>query len=131
MIIHYVLGDSIDDVIESLEDDSINLFKWFLDNQMKANSDKFHLITSNQSCMNLKIGNINIENSTCEKLLGVNVENKLNFNEHLDGIIEKPSRKVSALSRIFPLMDLTKRCFFNEFILFFTIQLLPSYLDFS
>ena len=28
----YVLGDSIDDVIESLEDDSINLFNWFLDN---------------------------------------------------------------------------------------------------
>ena len=98
---------------------------------MKANTDKFHLITSNQRCMNLKIGNINIENSTCEKLLGVNVDNKLHFNEHLDGIIEKPSRKVSALSRIFPLMDLTKRCFFDEFILLFTIQLLPSYLDFS
>ena len=28
----YVLGDIIDDVIESLEDDSINLFNWFLDN---------------------------------------------------------------------------------------------------
>ena len=39
---------------------------------MKANNDKCHLITSKQSCMNLKIGNINIENSTCEKLLGVN-----------------------------------------------------------
>ena len=48
--------------------------------------------------MNLKIGNINIENSTYEKLLGVNVDNKLNFNDHLDGIIE-----------IFPFMDLTKR----------------------
>ena len=30
----YVSGDSIDDVIKSLEDDSINLFKWFLDNQI-------------------------------------------------------------------------------------------------
>ena len=34
------LGDCTDDVIKSLEDDSINLFKWFLDNQMKANSDE-------------------------------------------------------------------------------------------
>ena len=67
----YALGDNIDDIIKSLEDDSINLFKWFLDNQMKANSDKCHLITSKQSCINLKIGNINIENSACEKLLGV------------------------------------------------------------
>ena len=37
--------------------------------------------------MNLKIENINIENSTCEKLLGVKVDYKLNFNEHLDRII--------------------------------------------
>ena len=56
---------------------------------MKANSDKCHLITSEQSCMNLNIGNINIENSTSEKLLGVKVDNKLNFNEHLDGITKK------------------------------------------
>ena len=105
----YVLGDSIDDVFKSLEDDSINLLKWFLDNQMKANNDKCHLITSKQSCMNLKIGNINIENSTCEKLLGVEVDNNLNFIEHLDGIIKKAGRKVGDLSRIFLFMDLTKR----------------------
>ena len=76
---------------------------------MNANSDKCHLITSKQSCMNLKIGNINIENNTCEKLLGVKVDNKLNLSEYLDGIIKKASRKVSALSRMFPVMDLTKR----------------------
>ena len=67
----YLSGDSVDDVIKSLEDDSINLFKWFLENQMKANSDKCHLITSKLSCMNLKIGDINIENSSCEKLLAL------------------------------------------------------------
>ena len=92
----YISGGSIDDVFKSLKDDSINLFKWFLENQMKANSDKCHLITSKLSCMNLKIGDINIENKTCEKLLGIKVDNKLSFNEHLDGIIKKASRKVSA-----------------------------------
>ena len=67
--------------------------------------------------MNLKTGNINIENSMCEKLLGVKADNKLNFNEHLDGIIKKAgSRKVSALSRIFTFMDLMKRQLANEFI---------------
>ena len=60
----YALGDSIDDIIKSLEDDSINLFKWFLDNQMKANSNQCYLLISKQSCMNLKIGKINIENDT-------------------------------------------------------------------
>ena len=31
-----------------------------------------------------KIGNINIENNTSEKMLGINVDYKLNFNKHLD-----------------------------------------------
>ena len=120
MTIHtpYVLGDSIDDVIKSLEDDSINFFKWFLYNQIKANSDKCHLITSKQSCMNLKTGNINIENSACKKLLGVNIDNKLNFTEHLDRIIKKASRKTSPLPKVFSFMDLTKRSFLmNSFFI--------------
>ena len=55
---------------------------------MKVNSSKCHLITSKLSCMSLKIGDINIENSTCEKLLGIKTDTKLTFNEHLDGIIK-------------------------------------------
>ena len=82
---------------------------------MTAYSDKCHLSTNKLSCMNLKIGDINIENSTCETLLGIGikVDNKLNFNEDLDGIIKKASRKVSALSK-------TKRLFLMN--LFFTSQ---------
>ena len=75
---------------------------------MKANGNNCHLITSKQSCMNLKVGDISIENSTCEKLLGVKVDNKHTLNEHVDEITKKASRKVSALSRIFGFMNLTK-----------------------
>ena len=53
--------------------------------------------------MNLKKGNINIENSTCEKLLAVKVDNKLNFNEQLDG---KASRTVT-LSRFMAILFLS------------------------
>ena len=42
--------------LKLFEDVSINLFKWFLDNQLKANSNKIHSITSKQSCTNIKIG---------------------------------------------------------------------------
>ena len=80
----YVLGDSIDDAIKSLEDDSINLFKWYLDNQMKANSVKCHLITSKQSWMNLKMGNINVESSSYEKLLGVIADNTTSMNPWME-----------------------------------------------
>ena len=81
-------------------------------------------IISKQSCMNLKIENINIENSTCKKLVGVKVDKKLNFNEHLDGIIKKASRKELVFS-------LSWTCISNEFILQFTIQLMLSHLDVS
>ena len=97
---------------------------------MKANSNKCDLITSKQSCVNLKIVNINIENSTCKKLLDIKVDNKLNFNEHLDGMIKKASRKLSALSRIFH-HGLNEKTLFSEFILNFTLHLLPSYPDVS
>ena len=49
----YTLEHSIDDVIKSLQEDSIILFKCFLVNQMKENCDKCHLNISKQSCMNL------------------------------------------------------------------------------
>ena len=44
----YVLRHSIDDVIKSFEDDSINLFQCVLANQMKANSNKCHLSPVNK-----------------------------------------------------------------------------------
>ena len=42
----YVSADTIDEVIERLETASGKLFKWFTDNRMKANQDKYHLIIS-------------------------------------------------------------------------------------
>ena len=45
----YLLGDSIDNAIKSLEDDSINLFESFPHSQMKGNNDKCYLITNNQT----------------------------------------------------------------------------------
>ena len=40
----YVTGDSIEDAINPLENGSIKLFKWFVDNRMKAKKDKCHLL---------------------------------------------------------------------------------------
>ena len=95
----HVSSDSIEDVIRILQNDSIKLVKWFSDNMMKANKDKCHL----------KLDNIEIENYNCERLLGVTINSKLNFKEHLDGIIKKASRKINALSSIASYMNIAKR----------------------
>ena len=62
-------SDSIDDVISILENDSIKLFKWFFDHMMKANKDKCHLIVSANEHVSMKMDNIEIKNSNCERLL--------------------------------------------------------------
>ena len=44
---------------------------------MKSNADKFHLLVSANSTINIKIGNIDIANNTCEKLLEVLFDQKI------------------------------------------------------
>ena len=39
-----------------------------------------------------------------KKLLAIKIENKLTFEEHVEGLCKKASQKISALARISPLM---------------------------
>ena len=77
---------------------------------MKANPDKCHLLTSNSDKVSICVENYNIKSSKCEKLLGIKVGNKLNFNTHVDEIHKKAGQKLNAFSRVTPYMDLSKRC---------------------
>ena len=81
----------------------------YSDNQMKANKDKCHLIVSNNVKVSMKIDSIEVENSHCEKPVGVKDDRELKFKEHLEGIIKKASKKVNVLSRITPYMNIAKR----------------------
>ena len=91
---------------------SVKLFKWFADNQMKANQDKCHVLVSKNENISKHIDPFEIKNTNCEKLLGIKVDSRLNLDlEHLDGIIKKASRKINALSRITPFMNITKGAF--------------------
>ena len=79
----YTSGQNIDNVIRTLENDSVRLFKWFSNNQMKANKDKCHLLLSNKERVTMKIGETEIKSSNCEKLLGIKIDN-LTFNKYLN-----------------------------------------------
>ena len=57
----------------------------------------------------VKIGEYEIENSECEKLLGVKLDWKLNFDDHISHICKKARGKLNALARIAPLIGLSKR----------------------
>ena len=87
-------ANDIDEVITILQSDSIQLFKWFSDNQMNANKDKCHAVISNNEKVSMKIDNIELENTSSEKLLSIIIDSKLNFKEHLERLIKKASLKV-------------------------------------
>ena len=53
--------------------------------------------------------NCNIKRSKWEKLLGIKIDNKLNFNTHADKTRKKAGEKLNALSRVTPYMYLPKR----------------------
>ena len=43
-----------------------------------------------------------LENSNSQKLLGVTIDRKLNFNKHFPDLCDTASKKIQTLARIFP-----------------------------
>ena len=105
----YMSSDTIEGLIQSLEEVSKKLFKWFDDNLMKSNADKCHLLVNTNESVKITIRDFDINNSTCEKLLGVKFDNKISFDEYITNLCKKGNRKLHALSRITPYMNFSKR----------------------
>ena len=105
----FIVKNNIDNVIASLEQVSDALFNWFKNNRLKNNVDKCHVLVSTSKPVGIKVGDYTIDNSECEKLLGVKIDVNLNFNDHISDLCKKASRKISALARVTPFMGLSKR----------------------
>ena len=58
----YSTGTEIHNIISDLEQTSEILSKWFMDNYLKANPDKFHVLLSETSETQLMVQNIPIRN---------------------------------------------------------------------
>ena len=101
----YTGDKNTQDVITSLENCALALFKWFENNLMKANSDKSHLLLSTSTS---STANINGDSESV-KLLGVAIDYKLNFEEHLSKLCDKASQKLNALARISSYMNINQR----------------------
>ena len=84
---------------------------------MKANPDKCNFMISSTGGSEITVGNTKIQNSESEKLLGVRIDKRLKFDNHVKSLCDKASQKVNALSRIAPFMKQEqKRIIMNSFI---------------
>ena len=59
----YRTANTIDEVIQSLEHDSMMLLQWSSDNQMKANISKCHLLANKKNEVTIRIGDTEFKNS--------------------------------------------------------------------
>lgn len=98
------ISSSVTDLKQNLENDSIQLIKWFSDNKMKANPDKFQAISIGDKTKKLNLSfNLDDNIISCDedvKLLGVTLDFKLNFNKQVSELCKKASKQLNVLKRI-------------------------------
>lgn len=76
------------------------MFNWFINNKMKGNKDKYRVFLCTNEILQVKIVAALRNNSKCEKLLGVKIDNKLMFDEYIRSTCKKASAKLNALNRV-------------------------------
>ena len=82
--IRHSIYNNFETVINSLFNDTTTLIKWFNDNYFKMNADKCQLlITNHEEQVSIKIDSESISGKKWVKLLGIKIDNKLDFNEHV------------------------------------------------
>jgi len=120
-----ISGEKLVNTIKYLVEDTNIAITWFNDNFMKVNPEKFQTmimcppnngdmipteIILNDSC--------SLEPSFDVKLLGVNIDSKLTFDNHVQTICKKASRQLKVLLRFKNLLGKNEReLLFNTFIL--------------
>ena len=96
-------------ILEKLEKGIQSMFDWFSENFLKASADKCHLIASSKVPVLIQISDINVTSESRVKLLGIHMNNRLNFDYHVSQLCKKASKKLHALARIFKYVETSKR----------------------
>ena len=105
----YTYSSNIKSLLENLPGVLEKMFHWFSTNNLVANAGKCHLLTSSKTPVGIDISNTKILNEERSKLLGVNLEGKLNFDFHVNRLLKKASKKYHALARVCNCMNKRKR----------------------
>ena len=98
----FTFGKTFEEVTRKLQSDFLVLDKWFFNNFFVLNSEKCHFMTlgTPNALPSFKCKDITIKNSASEKLLGVIIDNKLDFTEHLNTVCKKANLKLQVLNKV-------------------------------
>ena len=116
-------SNSKNNLIKSLEYETSKALAWLDNNKMIVNPDKFQCIIctkdkADNTGLECKIGNKTIKTEASVKLLGIKIDNKLNFEDHVRAVCRKASAQLNALFRIKHILSPeSKQVLINSFVM--------------
>ena len=116
-----VFCDQLANLIKILEVVGELSVRWFMENEMAVNSEIFQAIILNwkdaKATHKLIIDNKETKPTNAVKLLGININDQLKFNEHISVLCSKAAMQLNALSRLQKCMGKSeKEAVINSFI---------------
>ena len=96
----YTVQENINRLLAILENETTVILDWFSKNDMKPNADKCHLIVCNEKDIMVNLRKEKITANDSVELLGVNIDNKLDFTNHVTQLCKKGNQKLHVLARI-------------------------------
>ena len=116
------VASDVNELKVDLQHDSTICINWFNENGMAANPSKFQfMILSSQPIEQVQMTideNVSLTSEPFVKALGVYVDNRLTFNEHVRKSSSKAARQLDALSRISKFLNFnSKKLIFQSFIM--------------
>ena len=101
----YETAKSLSEVQSKVEESANLASSWYKSNMLQGNHDKFFSMAirrnaDNNTSMRIKVDNNDIESVNTLKLLGVKIDNQLNFKEHIKYACSRASQRVGVLTRL-------------------------------
>lgn len=116
-----ISGKELSLVSKLLQSEAEVTVRWFSDNAMEANPNKFQgiLFKGNKEVkdFDVSVDGQSVEFSKSMTSLGICIDNNLTFDKHINDICIKASRQISALQRLTGSLDYpSRKAIYNSFI---------------
>ena len=106
-------SSDIETVILNMKHDCQNAIQKFIDNGMKANPNKIQFMVISSKPLepqNIELhGGVSFTSEPSVKILGVVIDDRLNFDEHICMCCTKATRQLNALARISKYLDVNRK----------------------
>ena len=104
----YSCSSTLQELISNLEHDLLLVLDWFSINQLVANPEKFPVmfLGTKLNKTSINVNNSTMKSSDSVKLLGIDIDNKLSFRQHITNLCGRANKYTSCLYRIRKILNI-------------------------